>query len=196
MLSHIWLFVTPRTAAHQAFLSFTISWMLYRHIFSILGGAFWCQRRKTNSKFLCLIKIHFPLIVVVIQLPSYVQLFATPWAVACQAPLFSTVSWSLLKFRSVELVMLSTHLILCYPLLLWLPSIFPSSRVFSKEWTLSIRWPKCWSFSISPSNEYSGLNSFRITWFDLLAVQGTLKSLIQHHNSKASIDAFKLMLSK
>ena len=112
----------------------------------------------------------------------------TPWTVACQAPLSSTVSWNLLKFMSFESVMPSNHLILCHPLLL-LPSILPSIRVFSSESTLCIRWPKYWSFSfsISPSNEYSGLISFRIVWFDLLAVQWILKSLLQHHSSKASI---------
>ena len=119
---------------------------------------------------------------VVVQLLSCVLLFVIPWIIACQAP----VSWSLLKFTSIESVMLSNHLILCCALLL-LPSIFPS--IFSNEWALCFRWPKYWSFnfSISPSNEYSGLISFRTDWFDLLAVQGTLKSLLQHHNSKASI---------
>ena len=110
----------------------------------------------------------------------------TPWTAARQAPLSSTVSWSLHTFMSIELVMLSDHLIFCYPLLL-LPSIFPSIRVFSNRLTLRVRWPKYWSFSIRPSNEYSGLISFRIGWFDLLAVQGTLKSLLQYHISKASI---------
>ena len=113
-------------------------------------------------------------------------LFVTPWTAACQASLPSTISWSLLKLKSIESVMLSNHLIFCHPLLL-LPSIFPSIMVFSNELTLHMRWPKYWSFSISPSNEYSGLISFRIDWFDLLAVQGTLMSLLQHHNSKASI---------
>ena len=103
----------------------------------------------------------------------------------CQAPLFSALSQSLLKFMSIELVMLSNHLIFCYPLLL-LPSIFPSIRVFSNESALTIRWPKYWSFSIIPYNEYSGLISFGIDWFDL-AVQKTLKNLLQHHSSKASI---------
>ena len=98
----------------------------------------------------------------------------------------STVSWILLKFMSIELMMLSKHLILCC-LLLLLPSIFASIRVFSSESALCITWPKYWHFSISPSNEYSGLISFRINWFDLLAVQGSLKSLLQHHSSKASI---------
>ena len=99
-----------------------------------------------------------------------------------------TNSRSLLKFMSIESVMPSNHLILCRPLLL-LPSIFPSSRIFSNETVLHIRWPKCWSFSfsISPSNEYSGLISFRMDWLDLLAVQGTLRSLLQHHSSKASV---------
>ena len=100
--------------------------------------------------------------------------------------LFSTVSWSLLKFMSIELVMLSNHFILCGPLLL-LPSIFPSIRVFSNESVFCIRWPKYLSYSISPSNEYLGLISFRIDWFDLRAVQGPLKSLFQHHSSKVSI---------
>ena len=102
------------------------------------------------------------------------------------APLSATISRSLLKFMSIELVMLSNHLILCRPLLL-LPSIFSSIRVFSNESAVCIRWPNNWSFSISPSNKYSGLISFRIDWFDLFAVQWTLKSLLQHHSSKASI---------
>ena len=108
----------------------------------------------------------------------------------CSTPasLSLTNSWSLLKLMSIKSVMPSNHLILCHPLLL-LPSVFPSVRVFSSESALRIRWPKYWSFSvsISPSNEYSGLISFRIGWFDLLAVQGTFKSLLQHHSSKASI---------
>ena len=112
----------------------------------------------------------------------------TPWIVARQATLSSTISWSLLKFISIELVMPSNHFILCH-LLLLLPSILPKITVFSTESVLRIRWPKYWSFifSISPSNEYSGLISFRMDWFDLLAVQGTFKSLLQHHSSKASI---------
>ena len=117
---------------------------------------------------------------------SCVRLFATTWTAACQASLSITNSWSLLKLMSVESVMPSNHLILCHPLLL-LPSIFPSIRVFSKESVLHIRWQKSWSFSINPSDEYSGLISYRIDWFGLLAVQGTLKSLLQHHSSKASI---------
>ena len=116
------------------------------------------------------------------------QLFVTPWAVACQASLFITNSWSILKLMSIQSVMPSNHLILCCPLLL-LPSIFPSIRVFSNESALCIMWPKYWSFSfsISPSNEYSGLISFRTDWLDPLAVQGILKSLLQHHSSKTSI---------
>ena len=123
-----------------------------------------------------------------VQSFSHVWLFATPWTAARQASLSITNSQSLLKFMSFELVMPSNHLILCHPLLL-LPSIFPSIRVFSNESVLRIRWPKYWSFSfsISPSNEHSGLISFRIDWLDLLAVQGTLKSLLQNHSSKASI---------
>ena len=119
---------------------------------------------------------------------SRVWLSATPWTAACQASLSITNSRSLLKLMSIKSVLPSNHLILCRPLLL-LPSIFPSIRVFSNESSLHIRWPKHWSFSlnISPTNEYSGLISFRMDWLDLLAVQGTLKSLLQHHSSKKSI---------
>ena len=123
-----------------------------------------------------------------VQSLSRVWLFVTPWTAACQASVSITNCWSLLKFMSIKLVMPSNHLILCRPLVL-LPSIFPSIRVFSSVSVLHIRWPKYWSFrfSISASNEYSGLISFRMNWLDLLAVQGTLKSLLQHHSSKASI---------
>ena len=123
-----------------------------------------------------------------VQSLSHVQLFVTPWTAACQASLSITNSWSSLKLMSIESVMLSSQLIFCRPLLL-LPPIPPSIRVFSNESILRIRWPKYWSFSfsISPSIEYSGLISFRMDWLDLLSVQGTLKSLLQHHNSKASI---------
>ena len=119
---------------------------------------------------------------------SHVRLFATPWIAAHQASLSITNSWSSLKLMSIESVMPSSHLIFCYPLLL-LPSISPSIRVFSIESTLHIMWPKYWSFSfsISPSNEHPGLISFRMDSLDLLAVQGTLNSLLQHHSSKASI---------
>ena len=115
---------------------------------------------------------------VVVQSLSHAWLFVTPWSAACQASLSFTISWSLLKLMFIESVMLSNHLVLCHPLLL-MPSIFPSIRVFSNELSFRIRWSKYWSFSISISNEYSGLISFRIDWFDLLAVQGTLKSLLQ-----------------
>ena len=125
---------------------------------------------------------------VVVQLLSHVQFFVTPCSSACQASLSITISLSLLKLMSIESVMPSNHLIIHCPLLL-LPSIFPSIRIFSNESILHIRWPKYWSFSssISPSNEYSGLLSFRVNWFDLLDVQETLKSLLQHHSSKVSI---------
>ena len=123
-----------------------------------------------------------------VQSFSQVRLFVTPWTAACQASLSVNNSQSLLKLMSIELVMPSNHLILCRPLLLP-PSVFPSIRVFSSESALPIRWPKYWSFSfsISPSNEYSGLISFRMDWLDLLAVQRTLKHLLQHQSSKPSI---------
>ena len=123
-----------------------------------------------------------------VQLLNHVWLFMTPWTTARQASQSITISWNLLKLMSIESMMPSNHLILCRPLLL-LPSIFPSIRVFSNESALHIRWPKyrSFSFSISPSNEYSWLISFRMNILDLLAVQGTLKSLLQHHSSKASI---------
>ena len=123
-----------------------------------------------------------------VQSLSHVWLFVTPWTAAHQASLSISNSQSLLNVVSIESVMPSNHLILCHPLLLP-PSIFPSIRVFSSESVLHIRWPKYWSFSfsISPSNEYSGLISFRMDCLDLLVVQGTLKSLLQHHSSKASI---------
>ena len=123
-----------------------------------------------------------------VQSHSHVRLFVTPWTAACQASLSITNSWSSLKLMSIKSVMPSNHLILCHPLLL-LPSIFPSIMVFSNESVLHIRWPKYWSFSfsISPSNGHPGLISFRMDWLALLAVQGTLKSLLQHHSSKASI---------
>ena len=118
---------------------------------------------------------------------SVVSDSAVPWTTAHQGSLSFTISWSLLKLMFIQSVMPSNHLILCRPLLL--PSIFPYIRVFSNESTLLIMWSKCWSFSFSigPSNEYSGLISFRMDWLDLLAVQGTLKNLLQHHSSKASI---------
>ena len=123
----------------------------------------------------------------VVELLSRVQLFATPWTAAYQASLFFAISQGVLKLMSIESMMPSSHLILCHPLLL-LPSIFLSIRVFCSELALHIRWPKYWnfSFSLSPSNEYSGLISLKMNWLDLLAVQRTLKSLLQHHNLKAS----------
>ena len=135
-----------------------------------------------------------------VQLLSHVQLFATPWTAAHQASLSINNLRSLLRLMSIELMMPSNHLILCCSLFL-LPSIFPSIRVFSSESVLHIRWPKYWSFSfsISPFNECSGLISFRMDWLDLLVVQGTLKSLLQHHSSKASVfwhsAFFKVQLS-
>ena len=122
-------------------------------------------------------------IVVIVQLFSHVWLFATLWTVACQASLSITICRSLLKLMSIETVMPSNHLVLCHPLLP-LASIFSSIRIFSNESPLLIRWPKRWSFSINPSNEYSGLISFRIDWFDHLATQRTLKGLLQLYNSK------------
>ena len=139
----------------------------------------------TTMSFSCLLSLHQ---ISSVQLLSCIRLFVTPWTAAHQASLSITNSQSLLKLMSIKSVMPSNHLNLCCPLLLP-PSIVPSIRVFSSESVLHIRWPKYWSFSfsISPSNEYSGLTSFRIAWLDLLAVQGTLKSLIQHQSSKASI---------
>ena len=130
------------------------------------------------------ISVHFSSV----QSLGYVQFFATPWIAACQASLSITNSWSSLKLTFIKSVMPSSHLILCHPLLL-LPPIPPNIRVFSNESTLRMRWPKYWSFSFSiiPSKEIPGLISFRMDWLDLLAVQGTLKSLLQHHSSKASI---------
>ena len=132
--------------------------------------------------------------VVVVQLLGHVHLFATPWTTACLASLSFTISQNLLKLLSFKLVMLSNHLTHCCPLYL-LPSIFSSIRVFFNESALCIRWLKYWSFSISPSNEYSGLISFRIDWFDLLDVQGTLKSLLQHHSSLGIVLQHKSVLT-
>ena len=145
-----------------------------------------CQAKISNLSFKNDVFWYFKLTSV--QSLTCVRLFATPWTAACQASLSITNSQSLLKLMSIESTMPSNHLILCHPLLL-LPSIFPTIRISSTESVLRIRWPKYWSFSfrISPSNEYSELISFRMDWVDLLAVQGTLKSLLQHHSSKASI---------
>ena len=121
---------------------------------------------------------------VVVQSLSHVWIFVTLWTAACQPSLSSTISWSLLKFMFIEAVMLFNHLILWCPFLL--PSIFPSIRVFSSESAVHITWPKDWSFSFSPSNDYSGLISFKIDWSDFISGQGTLKSFLQHHNLKVS----------
>ena len=143
----------------------------------------WCQRRYAKQTALrCDVgnNVHY---LSSDQSLSHVRLFVTPWTAAHQASLSITSSWSLPKLMSIEMVMPSNHLILCHPLL-FLPSIFPSIRVFSNESALRISWPKYWSFSfsISPPNEYSGQISFRMDWLDLLAVQGTLKSLLQYHS--------------
>ena len=126
--------------------------------------------------------------VVVVQLLNHVQHFVTPWTATYQTSVSFTTSWSLLKFMSIGSVMPPNHLILCHPLLL-LPAIFPSIRIFSRESALCIRWPKYWKFSfgISPSNKFAGFISFKVYWLDLLAVKGTLKCLLQHYSSKASI---------
>ena len=133
---------------------------------------------------------------IIVQLLSRVWLFVILWTATRQASLSFTISWSLLKLMFIDSVMPSNHLMLCHPLFL-LPSIFPNIRVYSNESALCIRWPKYWgfSFSISPSNGYSGLISSRIDWFDLLAVQGTLKSLLQHHSSKVLIPWHSSFLS-
>ena len=141
-----------------------------------------------NLHMFILFSLIFPVQFSSVQSLSHVRLFETPWITACQASLSITSSQSSLRLTSIESVMPSSHLILCRPLLL-LPPVPPSIRVFSIESTLHMRWPKYWSFSfsISPSNEHPGLISFRIHWLNLLAVQGTLKSFLQHHSSKASI---------
>ena len=146
----------------------------------VLGHIMQWNKRKKDSY----IFIASPLTLkIVVQSLSHVRLFATPWTAVLQASLSFTISLSLLKLMSFESVILSNHFILCHPLL-FPPSIFPSIRVFSNESVLRIRWPKYWSFSfsISPSNEYLGLISFRFDWFDLLDIQGTLKSLLQPHS--------------
>ena len=150
----------------------------------------WTRGLLDSNQMVCALAIVFPYIMQFssVQVLSPVRFFMTSWTAACQASLSITNSWSLLKLVSIESVMLSNHLMLCCPLLL-LISTFLSIRVFSSESVIHIRWPKYWSFSfsISPSSEYSGLISFRMDWLDLLAVQGTLKCLLQYHSSKASI---------
>ena len=152
---------------------------------------------KPQSIYLCVyVYTHTHTYIQSVQSLSHVQLSVTPWTAARQAPPSITNSCRLLKLMSIKSMMPSNHLILCSPLLLP-PSIFPSIRVFSNESILHIRWPKYWSFSfsINPSNEYAGPISFRIDWLDLLAVQGTLKSLLQRHSSKASTLLFSTQLS-
>ena len=146
------------------------------------------KSKKTNNSLCLLAQCLACLEYFVVQSLSHIQLLRTSWTSGHQAFLSITISQSLLKLMSIELVMPSNHLILCHPLLL-LSSVFPRIRVFSNESALRIRWPKYWSisFSISPSNAYSGLISFTVDWFGLLAIQGTLKSLLQHHNLKASV---------
>ena len=171
-----------------------VSWNSFTYPLFWFTSLFWWSqlsdnvlRIKTLEKWNVIFEIDFHLPVVV-QLLSCIWLFETPWTVAHQISLSFTTSWSLFNLMSVESVMPSNHLILVHPLLL-LPSIFPSIRVFSSESSSHIRWLKYWSFSfsISPSSEYSGLISFRIDWFDFLAVQGSLKSLLQNHSLKASV---------
>ena len=171
------------TAEPDSVLGFGDVWGLAsspEHLIRAYWDCPWNFLPLTSSPFLDLWKIYLWHWQSSVQLRSCVQLFATPWTAACQASLSITNSWSLPKLRSIESVMPSNHLILCCPLLP--PSIFPSIRVFSNESALHIRWPKYWSFSfsISPSNEYSGLISFRMDWFDLLAVQETKASILQH----------------
>ena len=146
-----------------------------------IGAQHWEETRHTQEYFFSIVQFTS------VQSLSCVRLFVTPWTAACQGSLSFTSSRSLPKLMCIESVMLSSHLILCHPLLL--PSNFPNIRVFSNESPLCIRWPKYWSFNfnISPSSEHPGLISFRMDWLDLLAVQGTLKSLLQHHSRKASI---------
>ena len=186
--SRVWVLATPPTAAYQAPPSMGFSRQEYWS-----GVPSLSLKTYNNTNF----KNNFYFSSV--QSLSHVQLFGTPWTAARQASL-SITSRNLLKLMSIESVMPSNHLILCRPLL-FLSSIFPSIRVFSNESVLHIRWPKYWSFSfsISPSNEHSGLISFRMDWLDLLAVQGTLKSLLQHHSSKPSVlwrsDFFIVQLS-
>ena len=158
-------------------------------VVEILNAVLWLMNRNLPILRLSFLKVRKAKIktkeLFVVHSLSRVQLFVIPWTTACKAPVSSTFSQSWLTVMSTELVILSNHLILCCPL--WLPlSVFPSIKIFSNELALHIMWPKYWSFSfsISPSNEYSGLISFRVYWFDLLAVQGTLKSLLQHHGWK------------
>ena len=197
--SRIWLFAIPGTLAHQAPLSMEFSWPEYQSGLPCppLGdlpdpGIEPMSPASPELQVDSLPLSHQASLCTYVQFSSVqplsrVRLFATPWITARQASLSITNSRSSPKLMSIESVMPSNHLILCHPLLL--PSIFPSIRVFSNGSVLCIRWPKYWSFSfkISPSNEHPGLIFFRMNWLDLLAEQGTLKSLLQHHSSKASI---------
>ena len=212
LLSHVLLFTTPWTAAHQASLSFTTSSSLLKTYVCWVNDAIQlsCPLWSPSLPALSLSQDQsFPMNqlfasggqsigasasasvlprVSSVQSLSRVWLFVTPWTTARQASLSITNSRTLFKLMSIKLVMPFNHLILCHPLLL-LPSIFPSIKFLSNDSVLYIKWPKYWnfSFSIRPSNEYSGLISFRMDWLDLLAIQGTLKSLLQYHSSKASI---------
>ena len=170
------------------FQNFVIEFMISSLLFSLMSVIL---KFMSSFSFLTLFSVQFSSV----QSLSRVQLFATSWIAACQASLSITNSQSSPKLMCIESVMPSSHLILCRPLLL-LPSIPPSITVFSNESTLRMRWPKYWSFSlsISPSNEHSGLVSFKIDWLDLLAVQGTLKSLLQHHSSKHQFLSAQLSL--
>ena len=202
LLSHVWHFATPWTAACHASLSFTISWSLLKllsmaavmpsnhlilcypflHLASIIPSIkIFSSESAFQIRWPEYWSFSFSFSISSVQLLSHVRLFVTPWITARQASLSFTNSQSLPKPMSIESVMPSSHL-LCHPLLL-LPPILPSIRVFSNKSTLCMMWPKYWS----TSSEYSGLISFRIDWFDLLNVQGTLKSLLQHHNWKPSI---------
>ena len=197
-------------SAHHIFSCVSIRYLWYWFLFSLSSSARKLSIAGFNIKLffktlvtaICNIQMLFlnKFVVVVVQSLKHVWHFVTPWTAAHRASPSFTISQNLLSLMSIELVMPSNHLVLCCHLLL-LPSIFPSIRVFSNELVLHIRWSKYWSssFSISPSNEYSGLISFRMDWLDLLAALGTLKSLLQHHSSKASIlqhsTFFKVQLS-
>ena len=179
--------------SHPGFLCFKVSLVHHCVPYTVVQLLSHVQLLATPGTATCQVSLFFTIFQSLhqfssVQLLSRVRLFATPWTAARQASLSSTNSWSSLKLMSIKSVMPSSYLILCHPLLL-LPPIPPSIRVFSNESTLHMRWPKYWSFNISiiPSKEIPGLNSFRMDWLDLLAVHGTLKSLLQNHSSKASV---------
>ena len=181
-----WTYTRTQTHTHRGICPLDLSHIYCNCILLFLSFSFFSPH--FNQFYLCSSLVLRIFTFSSVQSLSRVQLFATPWIAAHQASLSITNSWSSLRLTSIESVMLSSHLILCSPLLL-LPPIPPSIRVFSNESTLRMRWPKYWgfSFSIIPSKEIPGLISFRMDWLDLLAVHGTLKSLLQHHTSKASI---------